>query len=238
MEPNQKSLLFSKVGKSISIIILSISYICTNCTSPKTNIDDTTCKVYNRKSAEYYSEYFDNSDQDILDSALYYTNKALDTCKENMGLLSLRKLSVLSLQNKFSCALIFINNIDSSMYIDLPYFHHFLELRFMAMKAKYEGDSIRADSCLQIIVKEIGDFITKNKSEIIPLLTDTNINNIIKSPFSTAIFQYYYYKSLVEGKDSVEEELNHKKALNEINNEFVTYLISYLSEDFMNFNGI
>ncbi|MFV0290426.1 MAG: hypothetical protein ACK5IJ_05930, partial [Mangrovibacterium sp.] len=126
---------------------------------------------------------------------------------------------------------------DKEMFSDLPYYQELLINRFKVMEAIRENDINTRDRYLAKCVVIIDNYLLANKQKVDSLLKQPNIENILKNPLSTALTQYYYYKS-TNNINGILKDLNKKKREKNINNEFIDYLIDYLQTDFMEFNGI
>jgi hypothetical protein len=196
------------------------------------------CEDYNNMSAECITKFYYDNDYKHLDTALIYIDEALLSCKQYKKLLSLRKLSILSIKQDFAPALTFIDSIDRDLFGELPYFHNLLRNRFVAMRYQSENKIQSRNSNLKLSIDEIEDFLSLNKFKVDSLVQLQEIDKILSNRLSTALTQYYYYKSIVEGKENITNEISNKQ--NEINgnSDFFDYLKDCLEEDFMIFIGI
>lgn len=230
MESNAKfSTLITEV-----IIIIFLGLLFPQCSFESKKID---CDEINRKSMQYLNQYYIDNDTRHLDSALFYTDEGINSCSNYKNILSLRKLSILSDKKSFLEAIQFIKTFDKEMFSDLPYYQELLINRFKVMEAIDQKDIKERDKYLEKCVTIIGDYLLANKSKVDSLLRETSTENILKDPISTALTQYYYYKS-VNNPESVKEALREKQDEKTSNNEFINYLLDYLQTDFMEFNGI
>lgn len=231
MEFNEK---FGILAKTIIISFFLVFF--TQC-SNKTK--KSNCDEINKRSAQFINQYYTHNNKEYLDSALFYINKGIDNdnCSNCKNILSLKKLNVLAEQQKFSDAIKFIKTFDKKMFSDLPYYQELLINRFKAMDAIKENEINRRDKYLERCVTMIDNYLLSNKNEVDSLLKQSSIESILKNPLSTALTQYYYYKSVNNSK-GVLKHLKEKKEENDINNEFINYLKDYLQTDFMEFNGI
>lgn len=229
MEFNEKSSVLAK-----TIIIIFFGGFLTQCNSGSKKIN---CEEINKKSVQFINQYYIDNNKSYLDSALFYTNKGINNCRNYKNTLSLRKLSILSDQQRFSEAIQFVETFDKDMFSDLPYYQKLLINRFKAMYAIDKNDINKRDKYLERCVVMVEDYLLANKGKVDSLLKQPSIENILKNPLSTALTQYYYYKSVNDYKN-VKEELKEKKDKKGINSEFIEYLINYSQTDFMEFNGI
>lgn len=229
MEFNEKSGI---LAETIIIIFFLVSFTQCNNKTKKINCDEI-----NERSAQFINQYYTDNNNEYLDSALFYTDKGIDNCSNYKNILSLRKLNVLTEQQKFSEAIKFIGTFDKEMFSDLPYYQEFLINRFKAMEAIKENDINKRDKYLEECVTMVDNYLLANKVKVDSLLKQSSIDSILKSPLSTALTQYYYYKS-VNNLKGVINDLREKKEGHNINNEFIDYLKDYLQTDFMEFNGI
>lgn len=201
-----------------------------------------TCKEYNKKSFNLINKFYIDGDTSDLDSAVYYINKALSlsSCEKYQGLLSLRKIGILSIKRDYPNALTFIDSLNNNLYSDLPYFKDLLRDRFQAMEAQEKGNKVMRNYYLKSIIKLLENYLSKNRTKIDSLLELPDVNKIIGTSQATAITEYYYYKSILVGKEKIIDELQMQQKSKGLNKEFYDYLISYLQEqnDFMVFNGI
>ncbi len=226
MELNAK---FCILTKTIVIIFIGTLFIQCN--------NKINCDEINKKSAQLVNQYYFDKNNDHLDSAMYYIDKKINICGNYKNLLSLRKLSILAEQQKFSEAIKFVKTFDKEMFSDLPYYQELLINRFKAMEAIKENDINTRDRYLVKCIELIDYYLLANEHKVVALLQQPNIENILKNPLSTAITQYYYYKFINNTKD-VLKDLKEKKQEKNINTEFIDYLLDYLQTDFMEFNGI
>ncbi len=217
-----------------AILILFIGMVASQCNYKSKNI---SCDEINEKSASFFNQYYIDSNRQNLDSSLLYTNEGIYNCSKYKNLLSLRKLGILSEQQDFLTSIQFIDTFDGEMFLDLPYFKELLLNRFKAMKAINEGNVFERDKYLNRCVSVIDQYLLTNKNSTDALLKQSSITIILKNPLSTAVTQYYYYKS-INNMENVINELKLKGNEENINNEFINYLIDYLHTDFMEFNGI
>ncbi len=228
MELNEKPSAFIK----IVIVISGLIFIqCNN------EIKKNNCDKINNKSAQLIHQYCLDSNNKYLDSALYYINQGIENCNNYKNVFLLKKLYILSEQQKFIQAIGFIETFEKPMFSDLPYYQELLINRFKVMAAINNHNVNDRDKYLELCVIIIDNYLSKNKEEVDSLLKQSNIENILQNHLSTAVTQYYYYKSLNDFK-GVQNDLRKKKVENDINNEFIDYLMEYLKTDFMEFNGI
>jgi hypothetical protein len=220
------------LAKTLVIIFLGAFFLHCNNKTKKINCDEI-----NDRSALFVNQYYIDNNKEYLDSALYYTDKGIDKCSIFKNILSLRKLHILAEQQKFSEGVKFIETFDKEMFSDLPYFQELLINRFKAMEAIRENDNNMRDKYLQRCVNMIDSYLLVNKYRVDSLLKQSRIESILTSPLSTALTQYYYYKSVNNTKD-VLKDLKEMKEGKNINDEFINYLKDYLQTDFMEFNGI
>ncbi len=220
---------FGIIAKTIVIVFIGAFF--TQCNN-KINCDEI-----NKKSALLINQYYVDNNNDYLDSAMYYIDKGINNCSNYKNILSLRKLSILAEQQNFSEAIKFVKTFDKEMFSDLPYYQELLVNRFKVMEAIKENDINTRDKYLVKCIVIIDNYLLTNKYKVDSLLQQPNVENILKNPLSTALTQYYYYKSINNSKD-VLKDLKEKKQDKNINNEFIDYLMDYLQTDFMEFNGI
>lgn len=201
-----------------------------------------TCKEYNKKSFSLINKFYINGDTSNLDSAVYYIDKALSlsSCEKYQGLLSLRKIGILSIKRDYPNALTFIDSLNNNLYSNLPYFKDLLRDRFKAMEAQKKGNKVMRDYYLKSIVKLLENYLSENSTKIDSLLKSSDANKILGTSQATAFTEYYYYKSILVGKEKIIDELQMQQKSKRLNKGFYDYLISYLREqnDFMVFNGI
>lgn len=229
MEFNAK---FSSLTEAIIIFFFGLLF--TQCSNES---DKINCNEINRKSIQYINQYYIDNDKRHLDSALFYIERGINNCSNYENVLSLRKLSVLSEQQNYLDAIEFIESFDKEMFSDLPYYQELLINRFRVMKAINQKDINKRNKYLEKCVTLVEDYLGDHENEIDSLFRQSNIENILNDPLSTALTQYYYYKSLIDF-ESVNQVLNEKLDDSESNNKFINYLIEYLQTDFMEFNGI
>jgi len=219
------------------LLILSLLLSGCNLTPEKDDASDK-CELNNQKSAESYYRYYFDGDQSHLDSALFYIDEVLGSCEEYLGLLSLRKLSILSEKQEYSQALNFIETFDEDLFSDLPYFQDLLKYRFSAMREHSKGNLELRNRYLESGIENISEFLSANKTKADSLVRLPEVGNILSDPLGTAITQYYFYKSVVEGPESIGAEITNLQEEQRWNEEFIDFLRTCLQEDFLIFNGM
>lgn len=200
-------------------------------------VSETDCEELNQKSSYYFSLYKNSFNDKYLDSAYYYTDQGAKICSEYQNLLSLRLLSIMSEQKRFLEAIQFIETIDTNMFSDYPFFRDVLIYRFKAMEATTVNDTIMRDKFLAKCVISVENYLNVDQTKVSHLIRQPKIDSILGDPLSTAIIQYYYYRSLSDYANTRNDLLKLKSEPN-INTQFIDVLIDYLETDFMEFNGI
>jgi hypothetical protein len=224
-----------KIFKIFSVFLyVSFFYQCTSC--PESSID--WCEFVKKRSAELIYNFYNDNDTVHLDSALNQINEAIENCEKYSELLSYRKLSILSLKHEYQEALLFIKSTDDKKFNWSTYSKTILYKRFQAMQSQYHGNIIERNDYLDSIIKEIEVYIILNQQKIDSIFIIPNIEEILKDTLSTTIIQYYYYRSIMEGINTIEKELTLKQEKNEQNKDFFEVIKAYLQEDFMIFIGI
>lgn len=218
----------------ILALITSILFsYCTNSTYV-----NNKCEINNIKSAECISDYYLDDDKSHLDSAMYYIDEVIGDCDDKIGLLTMRKLGIMSLNHEYAQAIEYIDSFDNELFTDMPYYQNLLKNRFKAMKYQSENDTIMKNNSLNICVQYLNKFLDKNRAQADSLMLSKNIELILENPLSITIAQYYYYRVQLEGYDKVKKELDKKVKNHSINEELYNYILLYLKEDFMIFIGI
>lgn len=217
-------------------LILPIVLLFSQCVSSLEK-KDNICEKNIQRSSDLCTEYYMDNNSIHLDSALFYIDEVLGSCEEYDGFMQLRKLSILSMKQDYSNALLFIETFEENLYGNMPYFQNLLKNRFNAMKSQSEGDTVLRDYYLNFIIKELEEYISLNKEKVDSLLKLSNANKILESPLSSAVIQYYYYRSINEGIENVENELVSTQKSIGGNNEFFDIIMSSFQEDFMVFIG-
>lgn len=215
-----------------------MSFLLIQCKGTLKNETIINCEEYNYMSANCISDFYNDNDSKHLDTALLYIDEALLSCTKYEKLLSLRKLSILSIKQDFEQALVFIEKLDKGLFNELPYFRNLLRNRFLAMKYQSVNNIESRNSKLKICIDDIERFLLLNQFKVDSLLQLQEIDSILSSPLSTAITQYYYYKSILDGKEKVENEILEKQNGVNGNVDYFDYLVICLEEDFMVFIGI
>jgi len=218
----------------VIFIIVIVQCNSQNGKNVKSEID--TCEKYKVKTGKLIENFYLNGDTTSLDSAIYYIDIAIERCPEKK-FFNLRKLSILSLKQEFSKAINLINNLEDTLFTDMPYYNDVLLMRFKAMKAQSEGNMQERDMYINRIIKRINMFLYENEQKVDFLLRSSNTSEILENPLATALTQSYYYKSLVKGKNVIKSELKEKQKSNDLNEDFIIYLTTVLDEDFMIFIG-
>lgn len=217
-------------------IILLFAILFSQCVSSQKE-SENTCKINNEKSAELIYQFYEDNDSLHLDSALILINNSLGKCEEYEKLLSLRKLAILSMKKDYNNALTFIDKLELD-FGNLPYYRKLLSYRFNAMQSLFIGDTSSGFDYLKKIIIEIDNYLLLNKSSADSLWKLTNLSLILKSPLSTALTQQYYYRSILEGKNNVKNELIAIQTKNGGNKDYIETIISALDDDFMIYNGL
>ena len=196
--------------------------------------EDAFCEQYNTMSSELIFEFQMYGDTAKLDSALYYIEIAIPQCPKYEVLLVTRKLGVLSVKHNYDAGIAYIPSISDSLLDFYPYYKTILLKRFYAMKSLYEGDSIQRDQYVYFIIEDIAPFIIANQSRIDTLCKNDNISFILQNTLSFALSQYYYYRSIIEDKTTI---LNEMKLLKQkgYNAEYIELIEAICEEDFLIF---
>lgn len=201
-------------------------------------IDSVSCKNINKKTLDFIYNFQMYNDTIYLDSALVYTNFALEKCQKQKELFSFRKLDILSKKHDYLKAVLFIQSIDYPLISDLPYYNEYIENRFLAMNFHFKNEYLKRDSCLKIIINQLEEFMQQNKRKINSLIVLKDVNKIYKNSLSTTYTQYFYTKSILYGYRKTKLELDScYNALNG-NKEFFEFIDSQCKEnDFLDFVG-
>ena len=231
MEFNEKYGYITK--RVIFLFFLVLLFQCKNTENEKTN-----CKKLNAYSATFIEIYYDEKNKEYLDSALVYINEGIDNCSDYVSMLSMRKLVILSEQRKFIEAIEFIKTIEEERFTALPYYQELLLLRFKAMDATMNKESIKRDKFIEKCICLIEGYLSEyKKTDIDSHMRKSKVDDILGSSIGTSISQYYYYRYQID-KENVKVELLGLKNRENINSEFIEYLLDLLQEDFMTFIGI
>lgn len=219
------------------IILLALFLIqCNN--SLKIKKETRKCDEYKIKYAECVFRFQINDDVRHLDTALTLINKGLKICNRDQSSFTLRKLVILSFKKEYDLAVYFIDSLDKKIFNYLPFYQKLLKKRFLAMKAQENNDYKLRNSYINSIIDDINKYLISKKSEINTLITQKDINKVLSNSNHIALIQYYYYKSIVNGKEKIEEEINNKQKETNGNEDFFDIIKSVLDEDFMIFRGI
>lgn len=196
------------------------------------------CDTANERSAYLYGKFYAVGDESYLDSALVCIDEGLKVCDKNENILSLRKLSILSVKRDYAVALKFIGTLNEELYSDLPYYQELLLGRFRAMKAIDEEEFSEKEIQLANCVRLLNDYLSDNRSRVDSLVSLKDFESILGDPLSTAWTQYFYYKSIADSYESVKQELIEMKTTGKANDQYLEYVIENLEADFMEFSGI
>lgn len=194
--------------------------------------ENAFCEQYNTKSSELIFEFQMYGDTAKLDTALYYIEIAIPQCPKYEVLLVTRKLGVLSVKHNYDAGIAYIPSISDSLFDFYPYYKTVLLKRFYAMKSLYEGDSIQRDKYVHSIIEDITPFIIANQSKIDTLCKNDNISLILQNTFFFALSQYYYYRSIIEDKTTILNEMNLLKQKG-YNAECIELIEAICEEDFL-----
>jgi hypothetical protein len=195
--------------------------------------ESSWCEMIAEKTNELILDYYLDDDSSKLDSALIYINEGIKNCKDYERLFSLRKLGILSLSHNFTDALLFIEKSNDSVLIE----KNFLLNRFLAMQAHFTGDMGKRNAYLKAIISELDMLLDANDEEIKILFRLTDANEILNSKFTTPLMQYYYYRSILIGSESIKDELNLHYKNKIISEEFLEILTATFDADFLVFFG-
>jgi hypothetical protein len=207
------------------------------CNSTSENVD--WCETINQKTMDYIYNFQMFEDTLYLDSALVFTDSALNNCEsEKFNLtLTFRKLDILTKKQDYSGAISFVKSIDKPLISDLPYYNEYLVNRYKAMKNQSEGDMIARNSLIRTNINELQQFITKNRKKIDSLYHSESFDEILQNSLHFPPVQYYYNKSIIYGNDSIKAELDLLKMEKNINQKYVNFINNVLENDFLNFIG-
>ncbi len=222
----------SNYTKILVIFLFVILFLGCNNTSKQFK-----CNEVNEKSMLLFYDYYIYNNSAYLDSALLLVDYGLNYCNENLKILSLRKLSILAEQQNYLDAVTFIDSFDKKMFSELSYYQEVLRNKFIVMNAIKEKDLNKKNEYLKLSVSLIENYLLEHKDKIDSLMKQSNIQSILKSSLSTAITQYYYYKSHID-LSNAENDLNNLKEESGVNVEFIDYLNEFLKADLMEFVGI
>jgi len=228
------------VMKHSTILLLFAGCLCA-CNPVGQN--DTICDKYNERSAELLYNFFMNDEDTLflnaalscLDSALSYIEDGTLTCRYKQ-MWQTRKLSALSLKKAYSEGIEYLKQIDFNI-VSAPYYKSTFLKRFHAMECQYKGDTICRNKHIKSILDDIEPFIEENREKIDLMCENEDENAIYQNPLFFSVQQYYYYKSLIEGVDVVEKELDLLEKNKNYNQGFLNGMKATFREDFLIFQG-
>ena len=204
--------------------------------------NDSFCDSCNAQSAMMYEQFYYSNDSSYLDSSLLIINKALQKCPKSdiHFLLNMRKLSLLSQKREFSQMLLCLDSISlNEIMPQYPYLQTVYRNRILAMQYHEVGDVFSQDSCLKRVVIELSTYLDGHKSLIDSLLCNENDASIENSYIDFPIKQYFYYLTMLKGKQETDSILNSLKQTEAYNQDYLEILGSvYDDDDFMVFSGI
>lgn len=217
------------------VIILIIILISSYALSAQEN-DNTRCKEYHNKSLEFMNEYYYSGyiNKNYLDSAQVCLDYVIYNCVHN-DMAIIHKLQLLSYKREYTIALQLIKS--NKWEIDNTYNPHFLNIlrkRFEAMQLYYIGDTLSCNDTIKSIVKELDNFRIDNSQTIDSLLRLSH-EEIIKSPLSFSIFQYYYYKFKLYTPKEIIKELVQLEQLG-VNKDIIDLLTPQEDDIFLNYS--
>ncbi len=211
----------------ISITLVLLSHGC--------NSQD--CQELNNRSAQLIDDYYFDNNRIHLDSALIYIEEVIKACPDKyFKLLSIRRLAIYALTKDFDKALNEIKSLSGNI-VDLPYYNDFLYKRFLAMKALNNRDTITCNRLLRSIILDITQFITIHKLDVDSVVKLDDLREVLRSSITFPLVQYYYYRSLLYGYDSIFNEINNNYNNEGRKIEVFRYIQDNLKMDFMDFNG-
>ena len=106
------------------------------------------------------------------------------------------------------------------------------------MQYHEDGDVFSQDSCLNRVVIELGTYLEGHKNLIDSLLCNENKASIENSYIDFPIKQYFYYLTMLKGKQETDSILNSLKQTEAYNMDYLEMLENVFDDDFMVFSGI
>lgn len=203
--------------------------------------NDSFCDSCNEHSAMMYEQFYYSNDSSYLDTSLLIINKALQKCPKSdiLFLLYMRKLSLLSQKREFDQMLLCLDSIGLNEKMpQYPYLQTVYRNRILAMQYHEDGDVFSQDSCLNRVVIELGTYLEGHKNLIDSLLCNENKASIENSYIDFPIKQYFYYLTMLKGKQETDSILNSLKQTEAYNQDYLEILGSVYDDDFMVFSGI
>ena len=203
--------------------------------------NDSFCDSCNEQSAMMYEQFYYSNDSSYLDTSLLIINKALQKCPKSdiLFLLYMRKLSLLSQKREFDQMLLCLDSIGLNEKMpQYPYLQTVYRNRILAMQYHEDGDVFSQDSCLNRVVIELGTYLEGHKSLIDSLLCNENKASIENSYIDFPIKQYFYYLTMLKGKQETDSILNSLKQTEAYNMDYLEMLENVFDDDFMVFSGI
>lgn len=203
---------------------------------------DSFCDSCNKQSALMYEQFYFSKDSSCLDSSLLIINKALQKCTKSdiHYIFYMRKLSLLSQKREFNQMLLCLDSIALNEKLpQYPYLKSVYRNRFLAMQYNEVGDGFSRDSCLDQIVMELNTYIEDNKILIDSFLCNENHSSIENSVIDFPIKQYFYYLTMLKGKQTTDSIINSLQQTGAFNQEYIEMLRYVFDEDdFMVFSGL
>lgn len=203
--------------------------------------NNSFCDSCNEQSARMYEQFYYSNDSSYLDTSLLIINKALQKCPKSdiHFLLYMRKLSLLSQKREFDQMLLCLDSISLNEKMpQYPYLQTVYRNRFLAMQYHEDGDVFSQDSCLKRVVIELGTYLEGHQNLIDSLLCNENKAPIENSYIDFPIKQYFYYLTMLKGKQETDSILNSLKQTEAYNQDYLEMLENVFDDDFMVFSGI
>lgn len=203
--------------------------------------NDSFCDSCNEQSAMMYEQFYYSNDSSYLDTSLLIINKALQKCPKSdiLFLLYMRKLSLLSQKREFDQMLLCLDSIGLNEKMpQYPYLQTVYRNRILAMQYHEAGDVFSQDSCLNRVVIELGTYLEGHKNLIDSLLCNENKASIENSYIDFPIKQYFYYLTMLKGKQETDSIFNSLKQTETYNLDYLEMLENVFDDDFMVFSGI
>lgn len=228
------------------IILLIMCFItafssCNRANSTKNSAAvDCYCDSCNEVSAMLYEQFYFTNDSAYLDSSLLVTDKALQKCQKSELQLTLyfRKLSLLTQKHELEQAISYLDSLDLKEHIAFPYLQDVYHNRLLAMKFHQEGNVISQDSCLNLIVDKISDYLAENKETVDSILGEKDVVSITRSCIDFPIKQYFYYLTVLKGKQEIGSIVDSLQQIGAFNLDYLETLRYIYDDDFMVFSGI
>ncbi|ATL49591.1 hypothetical protein COR50_21770 [Chitinophaga caeni] len=172
----------------IFFFVLVLKVICSGCQG-EIKSEKSKCKEAYEEANARLNEYYQNADQEMLDTVLHIVQKNINDCPDyNVKMVNL-KIRVLILLKEYDLGYKFIYSLDEKKF-EKPYKKDFYLKSLKAMELESQGDSASRNEQYLGIIDDVLRYINLHQSD------------------KEAIADLFFIKAKVEEKSRVLESLD------------------------------